>query len=265
MVPQYGVALADFAEGTANWQMWGRLGWLEIKRRYRRTVIGPFWTTLSLGIFMFVLGLVWAQLMHQNPKVYLPFLSAGLLAWNLVSAIMSEGCVTFVEGENLIKQLRFPYTILACSVAWRNVIVFLHNLAIFVVVAVYAGVRVRWPMLLAVPALILIWVNGVWAATLLGMIVARYRDVRQVMMSLLQILLFVTPVFWSPDQVGRRFGQWFVTPNLLFHYVDILRSPLLGRAPAVLTWEMVLLSTIAGWAITFWTYSRFRRRLAYWL
>ena len=98
-----------------------------------------------------------------------------------------------------------------------------------------------------------------------GMIVARYRDVRQVMMNLLQILLFVTPVFWSPDQVGRRFGQWFVTPNLLFHYVDILRSPLLGRAPAVLTWEMVLLSTIAGWAITFWTYSRFRRRLAYWL
>ena len=96
MVPQYDVALADFAEGITDWQMWGRLGWLEIKRRYRRTVIGPFWTTLSLGVFMFVLGLVWAQLMHQNPKVYLPFLSAGLLAWNMVSAIMSEGCVTFV-------------------------------------------------------------------------------------------------------------------------------------------------------------------------
>jgi len=70
VIAQYDVALADFVEGLTNWRMWGRLGWLDIKRRYRRTVIGPFSTTLSLGIFMFALGIVWANLWHQNLRVY---------------------------------------------------------------------------------------------------------------------------------------------------------------------------------------------------
>ncbi len=265
MIAQYDVALTDFTEGLTNWRMWGRLGWQEIKRRYRRTVIGPFWTTLSLGVFMFALGIVWANLWHQDPKVYLPFLCTGLLAWNLVAAIMSEGCVTFVAAEGLIKQLRFPYSILACSVAWRNVIVFLHNLAILVAVALYAGLRPTWATLLAIPGLLLVWFNGVWVATMLGMLCTRYRDVQQVVISILQISMFVTPIFFTPEQLGARMGKYFAQANPLFHYVNILRSPLLGKFPSLLTYEIVLVGTTVGWGLTLWVYSRYRRRLAYWL
>ncbi|MGE0474491.1 MAG: ABC transporter permease, partial [Nitrospirales bacterium] len=70
MQPQYGPALVDMIEGTLSWRMWGRLGWLDIKRRYRRTMIGPFWTTLSLGIFILTLGIMWAHLWKQDPKMY---------------------------------------------------------------------------------------------------------------------------------------------------------------------------------------------------
>lgn len=264
MTPQYDVAISDFAQGISAWRMWGRLGWQEIKRRYRRTVIGPFWTTLSLGVFIFVLGLVWAQLWRQNPKTYLPFLCAGMLAWTMVASIITEGCVAFVAGEPLIKQFRFPYSILSCSVAWRNVIVFLHNLIIFAAVAVYGGVPVNGATLLVVPGLVLVWGNGVWVASLLALVCARFRDIQQVISSLLQISMFVTPIFWAPDQLGPRFAK-FVNFNLLFHYVDIVRSPLLGRAPSSWSWAAVGIGTVAGWTLTLWAYSRFRRRVPYWL
>ncbi len=264
MVPQYSVALTDFFDGLTNWRMWGRLGWQEIKRRYRRTVIGPFWTTLSLGVFMIALGVVWANLWHQDPKVYLPFLCTGLLAWNMVAAIISEGCMTFVSGESLIKQLRFPYSVLACALAWRNVIVFLHNLAIFVAVALYAGLRPTWATLLAIPGLFLVWFNGVWMSTMLGILCTRYRDVQQVVISILQISMFVTPIFFTPEQLGARM-KYFAQANPLFHYVNIVRSPLLGTVPSHLTYVTVLVGTTAGWGLTLWVYSRFRRRLAYWL
>jgi ABC-type polysaccharide/polyol phosphate export permease len=265
LIAQYDVALNDFAGGLASWRMWGRFGWQEIKRRYRRTVIGPFWTTLSLGIFMFALGTVWANLWHQNPKIYLPFLCTGLLAWNMVAAIVSEGCTTFVAAEGLIKQLRFPYSILACSVAWRNVIVFLHNLLILVAVSVYAGLRPGWATLLVLPGLGLIWLNGVWVATMLGMCCARYRDVQQVVLSLLQISMFVTPIFFTPEQLGQRMNKYFVQANPLYHYVTVVRAPLLAMVPSALTYEVVLFGTVVGWGLTLWLYSRFRRRLAYWL
>ena len=264
MIPQYDVALADFTEGISAWHMWGRLGWQEIRRRYRRTVIGPFWTTLSLGVFILVLGVVWAKLWNQDTRTYLPFLCAGMLAWSLVSTIITEGGTAFTSGESLIKQLRFPYTILCCSLAWRNLIVFFHNLLIFVAIAVYAGVPINGASLLVVPGLALVWINAIWVATLLGRLCARYRDLQQLITSILQVALFVTPIFFTPDQLGPRFRR-IVDWNLMFHYVDIVRSPLLGRTPAAWSWFMVGFATIFGWGITLWTYGRFRRRVPYWL
>lgn len=264
IAPQYDVALADFREGITDWQMWGRLGWQEIKRRYRRTVIGPFWTTLSLGIFIFVLGIVWARLWHQDPKTYLPFLCAGMLAWTMVAGTINEGCVVFVAGEGLIKQLRFPYSLLCCAVAWRNLIVFLHNIAIFAAVAIYAGVPITAASLLLVPGLAMVWFNAVWVTTLLGLLCVRFRDIQQVISSILQISMFITPIFFTPEQLGPRFVK-FVDYNFLYHYVDIVRSPLLGKAPTMWSWTVVLVGTCVGWGVTVWMYSRFRRRIPYWL
>jgi ABC-type polysaccharide/polyol phosphate export permease len=264
-VAQDGAALRDIVAGLSDWRMWGRLGWQDIKRRYRRTAIGPFWTTLSLGVFMLALGIVWANLWHQDPKVYLPFLTTGLLAWNLVAAIISEGCTTFVSGEPLIKTLRFPYSLLACSVVWRNLIVFFHNIAIFLGVAMFAHLHPTWTMLLTVPGLFLIWLNGVWVAILLGVVCARYRDVQQVMISILQISMFVTPIFFTPSQLSGHLTKYFVLANPLYHYVDVIRAPMLGKFPSRLTYEWVIIGTLAGWSAALWAYGRFRRRLAYWM
>jgi len=264
MVPQYEVAVRDLIGGILNWRMWGRLGWQETKRRYRRTLIGPFWTTLSLGIFIFALGIVWAQLWNQDPKTYLPFLASGMLAWVLVASMISEGCVVFTSSENLIKSLRVNYTTLTCAVIWRNLIVLLHNFVIFIAVMIYAGLPVTWSYLLIVPGILLIAINGIWIITLVGLLSSRFRDVQQVITSILQVAMFVTPIFWSPQQLGARLGN-FVDFNVLYHFVDILRAPLLGRAPSLRTYVMVLACTVMGWFLTVMVYSRFRRRLAYWL
>jgi ABC-type polysaccharide/polyol phosphate export permease len=262
----YDVALTDFVEGAAAWRVWARLGWQDIKRRYRRTFIGPFWTSLSLGLFIAVLGVVWARFWNQDPKAYLPFLCAGLLAWNLVQSIITDGCSVFVGGEAFVKQMRFPYSMLVWSLIWRNVILFAHHLLIFVAIAVYAGVSVTPASLLVVPGLALNILNGVWVATLLGVACARYRDVQQLVGSLMQIALFITPVFFARDQLGAGVARsTLVDGNLLYHAVDIIRSPLLGRPPETTSWVMMALALVLGWAVTLVLYSRLRRRVAYWL
>jgi ABC-type polysaccharide/polyol phosphate export permease len=261
---QYDAALADFAHGALAWRMWGRIGWRETKRRYRRTAIGPFWTSLSLGILIGVLGFVWAGLWGQDPKTYLPFLCAGMLAWNLIQSNIADGCLVFVSGEGLIKQLPFPYSMLAWSIAWRNLIVFAHNLAIFVVVALYAGVPLTAASWLVIPGVILSSLNGVWLATVLGVACARYRDVQQIVVSLLQVSMFVTPIFFTPEQLGPRFGG-FADLNVLYHLVDIVRAPLLGRAPAFESWAAATGTLVFGWLAALWFFGRYRRRIPYWL
>jgi ABC-type polysaccharide/polyol phosphate export permease len=135
-VSRYQVAFIDIIAGMMASEIWGRLGWKETKRRYRRTIFGPFWSTLSLAIFVVALGLVWSNLWNQDPKTYLPFLTSGMLCWVLFSTICSESCAGIVGYESLLKQLRISYTLLACATVWRNVIVFFHNISIYVVICI---------------------------------------------------------------------------------------------------------------------------------
>jgi ABC-type polysaccharide/polyol phosphate export permease len=264
MTPQYAEAVADIAHGLSLVEMWGRMGWADVKRRYRRTVIGPFWQSLSLLIFVLAMSVVWASLFNMNVKEYLPFLNSGMMVWLLLSAFITEGSTIFVSAEGLIKQLKVSYTMLICAMIWRSVITFAHNLLVYIPIYLLAGLPINGYLLLAIPALAVLCLNGAWIALVLGMLVARYRDVQQIIASFLQIALFITPIFWSPAQLTWP-KTLLVHLNLLYHYVEIVRDPLLGRPPSVESWLIVGLATIFGWGIALFLFARFQRRIAYWV
>jgi ABC-type polysaccharide/polyol phosphate export permease len=263
MKPEYGSARQDLALGLTDWRMWGRMGWAEVRRRYRRTLIGPFWTSLSLSVFVLALGIVWSALWQQPLATFLPFLCAGLIVWTFVSTTIIESCSLFVSNESLIKQIRVHYSMLVSAVVWRNLIVFLHNLIVFVIVAIIFLPPINLNTLLVLPGLVLLALNLMWIAMLTGLFTTRFRDIQQLVTTLLQIALFVTPIFWTPDQLANH--AVMVQMNVLFHLVDVVRAPLLGTAPAALSYVAVSLLAVVGWLVTFDLYSRFRRRVPYWL
>jgi ABC-type polysaccharide/polyol phosphate export permease len=264
MTPHYGEALADIAHGVTLVDMWGRMGWADVKRRYRRTVIGPFWQSLSLLIFVLAMSVVWASLFNMNVKEYLPYLNSGMMVWMLLSAFITDGSAIFISAEGLIKQLKISYTMLICAMLWRSLITFAHNLAIYVPIYLLAGLPINGYLLLAIPGLAILCLNGAWIAFVLGMLVARYRDVQQIVASFLQIALFITPIFWSLDQLtGTK--TLLVHLNILYHYVEIVRDPLLGKPPSLESWLVVGFATICGWSVALYLFARFQRRIAYWV
>jgi|SRR5579862_3862669 len=261
--PDYRRAYSDIALGLAHWRIWGRLGWQEIRRRYRRTVLGPLWFTFSLGIFVGGMGLVWAPLFRMQTHDYLPFITTGMICWTFVATIITEGCLTYTQAEGLIKQLNFPLSVLNWMMVWRNVIVLFHNLVIAVIVLVVLAIPPTWAMLLFFPGILIVAINGIWISMLLGMISARFRDVPQLVANLVQVMMFVTPVFWFSGQLGARAA--LVNYNVLYHIINVVRAPLLGQVPSLLNYEVDAGTTVIGWGVTLFLYARFRRRIAYWL
>lgn len=261
---QFDIAARDIKSGISNWEMWGRLGWSEVKRRYRRTTLGPFWAVLSLGIFVVCVGTLWSFVWKHEIKHYLLWLSSGILPWVLTTTVIMESCTTFTSAEGIIKQMSLPYTTLTCSIVWRNVLVFLHNFIIYVLVAAFSGFVPNVNTLLVLPGLLFNIVTGVWISLLLGMLCARYRDVQQLVSSIIQIAFFLTPVFYSPDQLGPHVQKYLMF-NFLHVFVDIVREPLLGKVPDASIWIMATVFTAVGWILTFVVFARFRRRITYWL
>jgi ABC-type polysaccharide/polyol phosphate export permease len=260
----YRVAMVDVIAGMLAFDIWGRLGWRETKRRYRRTAFGPFWTTVGLALFVTTLGLVWANLWHRDPRAYLPYLTSGMVCWVMFSAICMDGCVTYIVAEKLLRQLRISYTLLACANVWRNGVLFFHNMTIYVLIFIYAGLPLTWGTLLVIPGFALFWLNAVWITVVLGALSARFRDVQQLCGTLLQISLFLTPIFWSPDQLTGRTAI-LAKINPLYYLIAIVREPLLGHVPPLSVWLIMLCITVAGWAVTIRMLTQFRQRIVYWL
>jgi ABC-type polysaccharide/polyol phosphate export permease len=263
--PLVTTAAQDLVRGAGKWELWGRLGWLDVKRRYRRTVIGPFWSSVSLAIYVGALGAVGAGLWHQRLGDYLPFLVTSLIVWMLVSSLITEGCQMLISGASLFRHTAFDYSILAYALVWRNLIVFLHHLVVYAAVAVLLAPHLLGPMvLLAVPGLLAVLVNGVWAVLLFGMLCLRFRDVQPLVGNVVQVAMFVTPIFWPPDSLEGTNRLIFVDLNPFHHVIDIVRAPLLGKIPSVESYAAVALITLAGWSLTYLFFHRFRRRIAYW-
>ena len=257
------LALLDVFEGGRAWYVWGLLGWHDIRQRYRRSKIGPFWLTISMGALVGGLGFLYAGMFGVEVADYLPFVALGFIVWGLIASLINENCNAFIEAETIVKQVHLPLSIHVYRVVWRNLIIFGHNILIFVVVAVIFSIWPGWTGLLAVAGLALLCLNGVWIGLLFGLISARFRDVPLIVASIVQIAFFLTPIIWKPDLLPDR--AWFLHFNPFYHFLEVVRAPLLGEIPSLVSWSAVLVITLCGWIATLFMYRRYRRRIAYWL
>jgi len=173
----------------------------------------------------------------------------------------------FVAGSSLIRQMNFEYSVLVYSLVWRNVIVFAHNLLVYLLILlIFAPGKLGFANLLALPGLIIMAVNCAWISLLLGMVSLRFRDLQQLVMSIVQVSMFVTPLFWPPDGLEGLRRVFFVELNPLYHLLTIVRDPLLGgKLPAANSCIAATLITIAGWALTYALFAKYRKRIPYWL
>jgi ABC-type polysaccharide/polyol phosphate export permease len=260
-VPQQ--ALADMVDGARLYELWSRLAFHDIRQRFRRSMLGPFWLTLSMGIMIGAMGLVFSTIFQQDVKRSLPYIATGVIFWGLLTSSLSESTSVFISAESYIRNLPLPISVHFYRMLARNVIIWGFNMVIYFAVLIVFQILPGWSALLIVPGFILFLVNTAWISLAAGILSTRYRDIPQVIANLIQVMFFITPVFWSPDMIVAR--PAFITLNPLYHLLDIVRAPLLGDAPHLLSWCFGLAFAVVGIAATSWLYRRAHARIAYWV
>jgi len=236
---------------------------VETAQRYRRSVLGPMWVSLSLAVWVGGIGVVFSFLFKVPIEEYLPYVCSGVVLWRMLFLMVSDGCNAFTVNQRYILQIEVPlftYILRTCSISF---IILLHHLLVYVVVAIIFNINVSWNMLYFIPGIILLMLNGVWVVTLLAFVSSRFRDVPHIVDSLMQLLFFVTPIFWRPEQIGR--GGNIVLINPIYHLIEIVRAPLLGNAPPSYSWGVAILILLVGGGVAIWTMNKLGHRIPYWL
>lgn len=256
-------ALEDLLTGFRRWRLAAALARLDIRNRYRGSVLGPFWLTVSTAVMVAGIGLLYSTLFKLPLVSYLPFLVVSLLVWNTINQIVAESCASLITSEGIIRQMPLPYTVHALRCVFRNVIVAAHNLPLIVVVFAICGVMPGAEALLAVPGLALITINAFAAALFLGMICARFRDIAQIVASAMQFFFFLSPVLWKPELLGDR--QVWLPLNPFFVLMETVRGPLVEGGAGAVIWASALLYTVLACGIALLFFIRFRARIAFWV
>jgi ABC-type polysaccharide/polyol phosphate export permease len=258
------IALSDIADGFSRRRLWSTFAWEDIKSTYKRSVFGALWVSLSFGVFVLVKLLIFMPLVGGDDLRYFTmYLVLGFFVWQFLSQVIISAPTIFCAAENWIKNDPIPLPLFAFQATTRALINMAFCLVTVIAFWIYFRLPLTWNSLLAFPALFLFALNAVWVNLLLGIVCTKSRDLTHLVHTIMRFAFFLTPIFWTPEQIGSAMQiLWW---NPFAHFIWIFRSPLLDNDPALVSWIFVGCVTVVGWVSAIVMYALFRKRLVFWL
>lgn len=260
---EFSMAFADLRASFERIGLAWSLAWHDVVSRYRGSILGPFWITLSMGLMVAGIGFLYANLFKVPVNDFIPYVALGIVFWGMISNVILEGCSAFVQASGILSQTSLPMMTFVWRTVMRNVINFLHHLVIIVGVLIYYDHWRQANVPMGLVGLLLLLANISWISLAAGMASARFRDIPQIVASGIQFAMFMTPVFWLPG--GRLLDHAVLLLNPFYHLLTVVRAPLLGQEVAPLTYGVLVTTALVGWIATFATFANIRRRIVHYL
>jgi ABC-type polysaccharide/polyol phosphate export permease len=244
--------------------MWVMLGNQDIKLKYRRSTIGPFWITISMAVTIFSMGFLYGHLFKLNLQDYFPYLASGVIGWSFISTLILEGNNVFIEAESYIRNQDSFMSIFMMRLLLKNSVIFLHNMLVFIPIIFIYHTPISFKILLIIPGLAIIGINAICWGTLIAIIGTRYRDFQQIINSLIQVVFFLTPIMWTPNLLPEKY-QWIVLYNPFNQLLNLIREPMMNHVIGLNNLVVVLTTTLIGFLLYACFIKKYKYRIVFWL
>ena len=253
----------DFIESLMFINVWTHLAFIDIKQKYRGSILGPIWITLSTSVMVVALSVVYTRLFNQDIRILLPFLASGIVIWTYISSIISESTEVFINAKPIIDNIKLPIMIHLFRMIWKNVLIFMHNFVVLLVVIVFFKVPLNVHTLLFIPGFIVLTTLLAFSSLLTALLGTRFRDIPPIISSLIMVVFFVSPITWDPNMIGKT--SLIVKCNPLYYMLDLVRSPLLGNCPDLMSWVVCFIILIVTFLVSFCSFYRCRTAIPFWI
>lgn len=260
----FAAGVTDVRDGLGQWRLWYLMGSADMRRRYARSRLGQLWIMISSAVMVVSIGLVWSYLWKQPIAEMLPYVGISLVIWQLVSGALGESTTALINSAHYFHNQYVAASTILIATLYRHAATFALNLILPLVIALGLGWQPTASLLLAPIGLLLVLIFLFWASFIIALICTRFRDLIQLVSNVLQVAVYITPVFWKPEALPVDVQPW-VMLNPFAILIAVVRDPLLGRAVPDGTWTAALALSFGGFALALPIIGRYRRRLVYWL
>jgi ABC-type polysaccharide/polyol phosphate export permease len=205
---------------------------MDIRSRYRGSVLGMGWSLVNPIFMSAILCVAFYAIFQQNPLDFGLYLFAGLTVWNFIRDATQQGCVSFFQAEAYIRQFPAPLAIYPLRTVLANAFHFLMALVPALLLAAYRNGPLSPRALLfgVVPGVLLLMVLGWSVALLVGVASVHFRDTRHITDIAMQVFFYLTPVMYPKEFMQERaFGRLMQLYNPLTPFLRLIRDTVLNN------------------------------------
>jgi ABC-type polysaccharide/polyol phosphate export permease len=260
----FDLPIQDVVQAFKKWRLIIYSAWFDIKVRYRRSVLGPFWMTISTLFFVCIISVLYSHLFRERLKqdYYIVYLLCGFITWGYISAAISSSFGLLANSASYILDTNLSFSYFVFNMLTEQIIVFLHNLIVYAFFVVVFSLHIDWETFLMIPGFILLTLNLVWIVTLFSLLCLRFRDLPPIIQSLLHVTFFVSPITWTAKMLPQQ--AWLLKFNPIAYLLDIVRSPLLGHAPHLMSWVVAFAMFMIGTVLTYFVFAKVYKDIPFW-
>src|SRR5262245_61014010 len=234
-----------------------------IKTRYKRSVLGIFWTLLNPLLMMLVLTFVFSNVFRLRTHHYAAYALAGLVLWNFFSQTTSGAMSELVWGGSLMNRIYLPRSIFAATALGTGLVNLSLSLVPLLMIMLVTGVPLRPAMIFLPVPILLVAMFSCGVALFLSTLAAYFADVLEMYQILLVAWMYLTPIIYPKEIVPEQW-RWFFNLNPMYHLLESFRAPLFSgwftRAGILAVAVVISAATLAfGW----WFFARKADELAY--
>ncbi len=257
-------AILDLIYSIKNYYSWSYLAYFDLKLKYRKTYLGPWWVVVGMAISAGVLCLLWSTIFNLDWRNFLLYLFSGFIIWTWIISIINDGPEVFSGSSLLIKTYPIPPIFHVFRKSYLNLLLFLHHLPLIFILIIIMKPEISSRVFLTLPlAVFLIFINSVLYSATIGIISARYRDVEPTIKALMAPMLLLTPVLWKPEMLGEYIN--FVYINPFTYFIGIVRNDLIGDVFDIYVWYGAIAITFIQLIFYLLLYSAKRNRIVFWV
>lgn len=245
---------------------WFYATWLQFLIRYRRTALGPVWVVIAPALFILILGNLYSHIGGHGAGDFVPYLAVGITVWTLIGGLVTGSTTLFQRQKGQLMQGNASLSDIVMIDVFTTFLIFLHQVVILVGVFVYYGIGLTPYALVSLLGLALMLLNGVWMSYVFGILGARFRDISEIVQAIMRIAFLATPILWKPGtgMVGGLMGA-YLKLNPFYHFLEVVRAPLLGEPITHFTWFAVVMMTLTGAMLAGIVHRRYGRFVPLWI
>lgn len=250
-----------------SYNIWFHGGLLDVKQKYRRTTIGPFWNTIIVGVFLLGLGPIYSSVFNVDLEAFFPYLSIGFVLWTFCSSCLNESCTVFQDNSGIIKETNISIICYPARLITKNFVNFMHVIIVIPIVFIFSLKTVSFTALLFIPGMIIFLIFLISSMFIISVLSSRFRDIPPFVTAFLQILFFVTPIIWDEAKLSNTSPIliFILKLNPILSLFDIIRSPILGHIPVLENYLIAIFYTVFAFIIASFLYSKFSKKIIYWI